>query len=82
MSSTGYLIWFIATTVMTVVVIGGGVALGTGAFDRSERDRRKVHHEAERAARARVEVPAQRSGSVSRRASAPATEHTAASRRP
>lgn len=61
MSSTGYLIWFLAQTVMTVVVIGGGVALGTGVFDKGEREKRRARHEAERVARARVDIPAQRS---------------------
>lgn len=80
MSTTGYLIWFIATTVMTVVVIGGGVALGTGAFDKTERSRRKTRHEAELAARARMHVPAQRSSSG--RSSAATADQKAASRRP
>lgn len=66
MSSTGYLIWFIAQTVVTVVVMGGGIALATGAFDKAERAKRKARREAERVARARVDVPAQRSASGAR----------------
>ena len=60
MSSAGYLIWFIATAVMTVVVMGGGIAFATGMFDKTERARRKAHQAAEATARSRVDVPAQR----------------------
>ena len=63
MSSADYLIWFIATAVMTVVVMGGGIAFATGMFDKTERLRRKARHDAELAARSRLEVPTQRAGS-------------------
>lgn len=36
MSTTGYVIWFIATTIMTVCVMGLGVAAAAGVFRKEE----------------------------------------------
>jgi len=59
MSSTGYLIWFIATAVMTVVVMGTCIAGASGVFTAEARARRRLQHEDER----RLAVPQQRRAS-------------------
>lgn len=59
MSDSGYLIWFIATAIMTVVVMGTCIAGAAGVFSKRSRDRRHLLKEEA----ARVEVPRQRRGS-------------------
>lgn len=39
MSVTGYLIWFIATTVWVTTIVAVGIAIASGAFSRDRRAR-------------------------------------------
>jgi len=74
MSSNGYLIWFLATAVMTVVVMALGIAGAAGVFDRQARARRhavreETHH---------LDLPRQRDQSPASATSPAASDRVAA----
>ncbi|MEX0426176.1 hypothetical protein AB3X52_00995 [Nocardioides sp. DS6] len=63
MSSTGYLIWFLAQAVVTVAIMVVCIAGANGVFTKETRARRHRLAEERRAEQARVSVPRQRSAS-------------------